>query len=297
MDVTAFIDRELAVVDYLFSVDKYEEAVPHLQNILQQNPVHPQALFFLALVYYGREQFEETRRLCVDALVNGFDKEGAYGVIAAAYEKEYRYPEAEEAYLQGLQANPNSAVLHADYARLMMVTGFWDKARALLNKAMELEPTNQNVINAMIDFSFAERDEKKQREAIQSLMENGSDEIKKIVKLSLYHHFKGDYKQAREYAVQAFLMDPANRNLLALVEGYDYALHPLFLPRRLIGKLGGGAVVFLAIFTVLVLLAALNLDVILAIVFYSFVALVLYNWMVAPVLYHLIARGKDPWTK
>lgn len=295
MEEQAMIDKELATVHYLFSVERYEDAEKSIQNVLRYNPMHAEALYLMAILQFSRDNYSEARELCREALRYGVNKENAYDFIANTYEKENKLEEAEEAYLAGLREAPLSADLHAEYGRLMMKTGFRDKARALIDKAVELDSTNQRVITIMLDYHLAEDNKGKQIEAIQNLMEYGDDEIKKLVKLAMFHEFNGEEKQAREHAVQAYLMDPTNKNLLAFVQRYDILLHPLFLPRRLIEKLGGGAVVFLGVLVILLLLAALDLGPILEVLFYSSIALVIYNWIAAPLLYNWFVKGKDKW--
>ncbi|ALC89205.1 hypothetical protein AM500_04945 [Bacillus sp. FJAT-18017] len=280
-----------AVISHYFTIGRFEAAAPLIQNLLRQDPENATALYQMAVVQMSRENFKEARRLCREALRFGYDEVIGYHFIGSAYQHEGKLPEAEEAYLAALEKDPLDGDLIASYGGLMLEAGQDTKAFALLERARELEPYSQKVNQLLLDFYFAKDDKSMQREFIRNVMETSADEVQNLTNMAMFHVLKGDLKEARECYRQAFLLNPEDRNILALLEYYDTVTHPLFAPHRLMGKIGGPAVAWLTFIIISILLTELYLPTLFAIFVVFYVLFCISTW-ITPLFYKWFVKGR-----
>ncbi|MFC4409552.1 tetratricopeptide repeat protein [Chungangia koreensis] len=294
MEVPNLLETEISLADHYLEMKRLPEAEIHIINALQLDPSHPEALYTMACILHAKDDYMEARKLCEQALKNGYDQGACYYLIGSTYEEEKNYTEAESAYLKFLKNEPDSGFAHAVYGSIMLTVGQKEKAFALLEEAMRLDPENERVTQEMLHYAFATSDKKNQQVLLQNLMENGSSEIRKLVNLAVYHQLKDENKIAKEYFVQAYLMDPSNEKLLQILEDHDRSTHPIFFYEGPMMKIGGPIVIWLSFIVLLFLFKTLNLVVPLAIVVCVYLAFVVYTWLSA-VLYKVFVKGK--WLK
>lgn len=280
-----------AVIAHYFSIGRFEAAAPLIEKCLRQNPQNATAFYQMAVVEFSRGHFQESRELCREALRFGYDETTGYHFIGSAYQHEGKFTEAEEAYLAGLEKNPLDGDLIASYGGLMLEAGHDKKAFALLERARELEPNSEKVNQLLLDFYFAKGDKSMQLEYIRNVMETSADEVQNLTNMAMFHVLKGDLKEARECYRQAFLLNPEDRNILALLEYYDTVSHPLFAPHRLMGKIGGPAVAWLGFIVISILLVELNLPTLLTIFVVAYVFFALSTW-ITPLFYKWFVKGR-----
>ncbi|WP_043931136.1 tetratricopeptide repeat protein [Bacillus sp. EB01] len=280
-----------AVIAHYFRIGRYEAAAPLIENLLRQDPKNVTALYQMAVVELSRENFQEARELCREALRFGYNSIIGYHFLGVAYQQEGKLAEAEEAYLAALEKDPLDEELIASYGGLMLQAGLYEKAFALLDRARELEPYSEKVNQLLLDFYFAKDDKSMQREYIRNVMETSADEVQNLTNMAMFHVLKGELKEARECYRQAFLLNPEDRNILALLEYYDTVSHPLFAPHRLMGKIGGPAVAWLGFIVISILLVELNLPNLLAIFVVAYVFFAISTW-ITPLFYKWFVKGR-----
>lgn len=283
--------RQLNTIQHYFDMERYEEAVSYISSVLKADPTNAQALYCMAVVMLSRKKYSEARALCEDAIKYGIDEETGLYFLGITYQNEKKYKEAEIAYLRALHINPNSPKIHAAYGELMLLAGFDEKAIALLEEAYRLDPDNEEVNQILLDFFFAKSNKAKQFIQIQRIMETSSSEKQQLINLGLYHLLQDKPKEARKYYVQAFLMDPTNTSLLTTLETLDQATHALFLPHRIIDKIGGPAVLWIGYIVLLIALVNLGFETLTAISMILYLILVIYTWM-ASSIYKWFVKGK-----
>lgn len=291
MEVPNLLETEISLADHYLSIDRLPEAEIHIINALQLDPSHPEALYTMACILHVKKDYIETRKLCEQALKNGYDQGSCYYLIGSTYEEEKNYKEAESAYLKFLENYPESGVAHAVYGSLMLTVGQKEKAFALLEEAMRLDPENERVTQEMLHYYFATSDKKNQQLLLGNLMENGSNEIRKLVNLAVYHQLKDENKLAKEYFVQAYLIDPSNQQLLEILEDHDRNTHPIFFYEGPMMKIGGPIVIWLSFIALSFLFKTLNLLIPLIIVVCLYIPFAIYTW-ISPILYKVFVKGK-----
>jgi tetratricopeptide (TPR) repeat protein len=284
-------ENDAAVIQHYFNLGRYEAASPLIANLLSKDPENATALFQMAVVFMSRNDFPEARKLCREALRYGYDEITGYHFIGTNYQHEGKYREAEEAFLTGLEIDPLNGELIASYGRLMLAAGEDKKALALLEEARKLDPNSHRVNQFILDYYFAKSDTAKQQEYIRNVMETSSDEVLNLTNVAMYHTLTGEIKEARECYRQAFLLDPEDKNILALLSHYDSLTHPLFTPHRYIEKVGGPAVVWIAFMVIALLLKVFELNIPLIIFSGIYILFAIYSWM-APLFYRWFVKGR-----
>ncbi|MEH7356250.1 tetratricopeptide repeat protein [Neobacillus drentensis] len=284
-------ENDATVIQHYFNIGRYEAAAPIIENLLGQDPENATALFQMAVVEMSREDFSEAREFCREALRFGYNEVNGYHFIGSTFQHEGNYVEAEEAFLAALEKSPLDGELMASYGHLMLQAGHDKKALALLEQARELEPYSPRVNQFILDFYFAKADSKKQQKYIRNVMETSADEVQNLTNVALFHALKGEVKEARECYRQAFLVNPEDQNIVALLGQYDSLTHPLFAPHRLVDKIGGPAMVWIAFMVIALLLKAFELYIPLILFAGIYILFAIYTWT-APLLYKWFVKGR-----
>jgi Tfp pilus assembly protein PilF len=288
---TALIEKERSAAQYFFDINRYEDALIHIKNILNHHPFDAHGLFLMAVVYLSRNDYEQARETCQEALENGYDEVICFHFIGTIYLYEKNYPSSEQSFLAALQLEPENGEVLASYGYLMLITGFEEKALALLENAVRLEPESERVNQYILEYYFAKSDSEKQLTLIKNSMELANDEDTKLINLAVFHELRDEEKEAREYYRQAFLLNPTNEYLLEILTEYDRRTHLLFLPHRLMRKMGGPAVVwFIFIIGALSLQFARQYTALMTFTV-LYLLFVLYSWT-APLLYKWFGKGR-----
>lgn len=283
--------KELSAIEHFLEMDRYDEAIKHIETLLKMNPEDPTGHYYFAVVHLSKEQYEEARRYCENALKFGYDSEACFHLIGTTFREQKNYKEAEQAYLRALKTNPESAEVHASYGYLMLLTGFDDKALNLLEKALELDSTSPTVNQYILKYYFAKSDVKKQHQAIQQVMEDASSEVQKLVNLAVFHELQGDVKEARELYRQAFLLDPQNKDLLEVLEFVDESAHPIYAPHRAMNKIGGPGVVWVIVMAIIFITYYMSLYGVAIGFVIIYLLFCIYTWT-ASHLYRVFVRGR-----
>lgn len=188
--------------------------------------------------------------------------------------------------------NPESGEIHSSYGYMMLKAGFEEKALALLEAALRMDPSSERVNQYVLQYYFAKSAKQEQIHYIQKVMESGSTEMQKLLNLAMFHELKEEDKAAREYYRQAFLLDPTNEYLLYILDKYDKKTHPLFFPERIMKKLGGPAVIWVGFIVITLVLNFLKLYIPLVIFAGIYLVFCVYTWL-APLFYNLLVKGRN----
>ncbi|MEH7076546.1 tetratricopeptide repeat protein [Neobacillus drentensis] len=284
-------EKETRIIQHYFELDRYEEAVPSIEKLFTNDPLDPDAFYYMAVVHFSKCDYESARKMCEQALYNGFDSVPCYYLIGQAYEEEGNFQGAEEAYLSALELEPENGDILASYGYLMVKVGFEDKALQLLEEARRVAPSSERVNQLILQYYFAKSDQNQQLLYIQNVMESASSEIVVLVNLGFFHALKNEDKAAMEYFRQAFLQDPTNTDLLKILEEYNQLTHPLFFPQRVIKKAGGPAIIYTLFMVIAILLFFLKQYLVLLPFAAIYIVLCIYTW-ITPFFYKRFLNGK-----
>ncbi|MGE5577098.1 MAG: tetratricopeptide repeat protein [Syntrophothermus sp.] len=268
---------------------RFEQAGKKLEQMLADSPNDGHLLYLMAICLYGSDRNEEALASCTEALNNGFSVERCNLLLGRIYVGLKKYVEAEECFLTALRVNPRNAEAIATYGFLMLKTGHDRKAAQLMDEALRLDPDNETVLHYNFYRHLAADKRDEQLQILKRYLQTSDSEVRKLVKIGLSDWFRNDYKSARENFRQAYLLDPTNVDILSILQEVTRQSHILFLPHRLVAKIGGPVVLWMIFITLTVILVRLNLDSVTIAVMLIYLLYVIYSWM-APIVYKILVK-------
>lgn len=274
---------------HYLQIGRYEQAQVSLIRLIGVTPNNGELLYLMACCCYGLEKMEDALYYCSEALKNGFSPEDCNSLLGSIYIDLKRYVEAEECMLEALRLNPQNAALLAKYGYLMLTTGHEKKAKRLMAEALRIEPHDEEVLKYHFFYYLAKDNKTEQMEILHQNILYSSDEIRKLIYIGLADLFSKNYKSARENFRQAFLLDPTNELVLDLLSETEYNSSILFLPQRVIDKIGGPAVAWIAVMVLLFTLNKLKFDMGVVVLSIVWIVLCLYTW-VTPLIYKALNK-------
>lgn len=270
---------------YYYELGRYAQAKKRFMRVLANEPTDGTAMYFIASCAFHLEQTEEAEKYAREALRRVSNKEPTFALLGAICMEKKAYVEAEESLLQALAINGCNAGILAQYAYLMLKTGYEKKARQLLEEAHRLAPTDEAVLHYRYFFQRAYGEQSKQEQTLSQYMLIAGNDVDKLMKLGLSALDRQAYRGAREYFWQAYLLDPMNGQLVKVLKELDVLLHPVFWAKRLLLKTGGpaiwcGLLIALFIFAKLEWLAAAAVTGMISALFciYVWLSPIFYRW-------------------
>lgn len=270
------------VIEHYFNIGKYPQVIELINEELHDHIENSRLRYMLAYSNYAINKFDEAEEQFHEAMRLGFDEETIFYFLGHLYMETERWQEAEEAFLESLRLNPNNAETHAGYAVLMKQTGYRNKSKLLINKALELDPDNSYVLRRNFILQGVHGSKEQQILALEQYMNSADSEVAKLLHLGINASFRNNEKEAKEYYRQAFLLNPENQTLLAILEEMEITTHPLLAPNRFIERLGGPSIIWLVGIGLTFLLLALGFDSIAMLFLKCYVIFALYTWISVP---------------
>lgn len=143
-------------LEHLVELRRWADARRVLRGALQETPDDPELHAAAARVELGAGRLDEAERSADAALALAPENRRARVVRFAVLRRQDRHAEAEEAILDLLREDPTSAGLLALYAWLMVETLHLEKARALVDEALRLDPSDPTAGNLDAILSIIE---------------------------------------------------------------------------------------------------------------------------------------------
>ncbi|MEJ8544518.1 tetratricopeptide repeat protein [Brevibacillus borstelensis] len=274
---------------HLYQMGRYEQAKEKFMPFLARSQEDGQLLFFVAYCSFKLDQLDEAETFAREALRVGYFGEEVYSLLGIICKAKGAYAEAEEFFLTGLSHNPQDGDLLAQYAYLMLVTGYEEKAKLLMAEAMRIDPESEVVLHYHYHFLRAYDEVEAQQETIRKYNEIAGSDVDKLLKMGLAALDRGHYREARECYRQAYLMDPGNKQLLQAIEEIDEIIHPVFLPNRLLHKTGGPVIWWICFIGALFLCSRLDWNTAGEILAMVYIPFCIYTW-VSPLIYRGVRK-------
>ncbi|MBO9128236.1 tetratricopeptide repeat protein [Bacillus sp. 165] len=145
------VSINLRLAESLSSIGKWEEAIVHYEEGLQQHEdLH--SMFGYAFTLYQAGLYQ--RAIPVFTKVKELDYEygGIYRYLAKCYEEEGMLEESCEALKEGLKVNEFSPELYSSLAKIYMKTGRVEEAEDTLRQAAAIDPSNLEVVLGLIQL-------------------------------------------------------------------------------------------------------------------------------------------------
>lgn len=267
---------------YYYELGRYGKAKARFLQALANQPADGMTMYFIASCAFHLEETEEAEKYVRKSMQHVSNSELTHALLGAICMEQHAYEEAEENLLAVLSMNPHNAGIMAQYAYLMLKTGYEEKARKLLEEALRLEPGDETVLHYLYFFQRAYDEQTGQ--TMSDYMQIAGRDVDKLMKLGLSALDREAYHEARECFAQAFLLDPTNGQLLQVLEEVDMLLHPVYWPNRLLLKTGGSAIWRISLLMCLLVLIELGYDAAAVVVGIVCILFFVYTWF-SPYLY------------
>lgn len=150
----------VARIAHLIDVERWDDARRTLGEALRLAPDDVELLYLAARVESGDGKLDEAERLTDAVLARSPSHEATRELRFGLLCKRRRYAEAEAVILERLRESPEEARLFVAYARLMFTTLHLEKARALTDEALRLEPGSApaRLLDALLSVVEGRRD-------------------------------------------------------------------------------------------------------------------------------------------
>lgn len=274
---------------HYYELGRYEQALPKIDQLLAINPYDNDVLFMRAGALSSFERYDEAIDCCRQALANGYSAVDGNYILGNVLMETGRYIETEECFLEALRINPERADILADYGELMLKTGHNKKAKALIEQALSIDPNDETVLLVHFYYRLAMHNRTAQAEALKRYMQTADSDVSKLALIGLMEYNNGNSKAARESFRQVYLLDPANKDILSLLEDLEKEGSIFYWPQRVIKKVGGPAVFWIGIIVLFFGLRALGFPkaaFITAVIYFIFCV---YTWIM-PFIYKGIKK-------
>ncbi len=272
------------LIEHYFEIGKYAQTIELIHGVLDEHLENSRLWYILGYSHYAMGDYNRAELQLKEALNLGFCEESIFHHLGYIYMKKEHWKEAEEAFLEALRANPDSAVNHASYAVLMKKMGHRKKAKQLITKAREMDPENSIVLRNYFILEEINSPKKQRVLALEQYMNSSDSELSKLLHLGIHAAFHNKEKEAQEYFRQAFLLNPEDKELYELLEESELSVHPLLAPNRLIEHVGGTAVIWLMGVVIYFSLLGLGFNTAAVLFIKCYIALALYTWISLPLV-------------
>ena len=286
-DYEEYEESSFEVIEHYFYISKYPQVIELINEKLHNNIENSWLWYMLGYSNYAMYEYDKAEEQFHEAMRLGYDEGIIFDLLGHLYMETQRWKEAEEAFLEALRINPNGAETHAGYAALMKRTGHREKAKLLINKALELDPENSYVLRRNLILEGMNRNKEQQILALEQYMNSADSESTKLLILGKNATLRNNKKEAKEYYRQAFLINPEDQTLLSILKEMEITTHPLLAPNRFIERLGGPAIIWLIGIGLTFLLLALGFDSLAMVFIQCCVVLTLYTWISVPLVKRL----------
>ena len=193
----------LEIADLYYKIHNEERALSYIEQILDKNPEHIEALKLLEQVFTDKNALPEAEQTakniyCISHNINDLIR------IFKLLNMQGKYDEIFEYNIE----TPNSLV-YLEQAKALYNKKELEKSEELLFKALELEPDNQDILLTLGQVYYAQNKKDKCIELLNKLSEdNENPELLNFC--GAVESYQGNFKAARNFVLSAIKLNPKN---------------------------------------------------------------------------------------
>ncbi|BBK76130.1 MULTISPECIES: tetratricopeptide repeat protein [Clostridium] len=274
---------------HYYKICRYEQAINKLDESMAIKPNDNYTLYKKASCLFYLNKYNEAEEYCREALNYGFSICECNYLLGLIFMHTNQYIKAEECFLESLRENPHRADIIATYGYLMLDTGNYRKSDKLMKEALRIDSQNETVLHYRFYYYLVKNKSEDQVKILQEYLQVADSEVSKFIKIGMVEFYCGNYKGARENFKQAFLLDPTDENILTILQSAEKGANILFLPQRIIDKLGGPVMIWIAMIITVLVLQELNLSNVVLLVSIFYIGICVYTWII-PYIYKFITK-------
>ncbi len=193
----------LEIADVYYKMHDEERALSYIEQILDNNPEHIEALKLLKVIFINKNALAEAEQTakniyCISHSINDLAE------IFKLLNKQGKFDEIFEYKFE----NPNGAI-YLEQAKALYCKREFDKAEALLKKGIAENPENQDMLLVLGQVYYAQNKKDLCVELINKLSEdNENAELMNFC--GLIEAYQGNYKAACSNILKAVKLEPRN---------------------------------------------------------------------------------------
>lgn len=187
----------------IYYVEKeYDKAVIEYKKILEIDPEHKDAHYWLGLLYFGKNMVKEAEDEFKKHITVNPESAETLFELGGIYYKQNRLKEAEEAWKQSLEINPEIPMAHNNLGFLYMNKKMIREAEMEFRKELAINPKCDR---ALFNLGLIYRnygDSQKAVELWKQAIQVNPDNLQAYEHLSIYYSGIKDFNQAKYYIYQ-----------------------------------------------------------------------------------------------
>ncbi len=276
---------------HYYSLGRFRQVIEIINDGLSLNPQEAGLYYIKANCCYQLEQYEEAQDCCEQALRLKHSPCDCYFLMGKIALETGKHVISEELLLKALELEPNRADVISVYGILMLKTGHDKRALLLIEEALKIDPDNATANQVKFMYYLIKNKKEPLTASLRKCLQVGVNEKSKLYQIGVMELNKKKYKAARESFRQAFLLDPMDEELLDILHNLDRETSLLFLPQRIIQKLGGPIVIWIAAIASIYILRGLHFYTAMIAFSLFYAILCIYTW-ISPLIYKVISKYK-----
>jgi tetratricopeptide (TPR) repeat protein len=240
----------LAQVARLLEVGRPKDAERLLGPHLAAHPTDAKALVSAARIRRELGDLDGTAYFLSSALSHDPDDFGALMGLFMLQRKRRQFADAEQTVLSLLCQQPESGSLYMLYAGLMMDTMLIEKARALLDEAMRLDPATKGAWTYDVLLLNIEGRKTVSRDRLTTLLAESPDSHTVLLMTMAALSRTARKREALRIAQALLRQNPADRVVLDMCIALGVETHPMMLPLWPLTRYGWPASVSIWVLTI-----------------------------------------------
>lgn len=286
-------DRYL-MLERLLEVRRYREAERVLAEAMVAEPDNPENHYYAARLAHEQEQWADAREELELLLRREPDHAPGRELLVHVAIAQKAYAEAEEVVTDLIRERPREPQYFAQYAYVMLLTLHLDRARALVDEALRLDPEHRfaGVLDVVISLIHGEKAAATDR--LQALVRHDPEalHVSHTILMMLVNEHR--YGPAFEMAREILRARPDSEDALRLTIELKAASHWLAWPARVVQPLGwaGSGLLWIGMVALISVLARTGHAEWSTVVGVVWVVYAIYTWVQQPLLRRYFAwRG------
>ena len=286
------LDEAIAELELLADRRRLVSVRDVLSRALPLYPDSVSLLRYSAWVDWMEDQLDDALRTVEQILAIEPDDYGARRLQADILREKQQFAAAEQTILSLLAEYPEDADSYALYGQIMLETFHVEKAEALANEALRIEPGHVAAMNVHVLCAFIDSPGDEQKRRLQKFLVEHPDHVVAAIRLAQMLIDQGRHQEAYELVCELVRAQPDDQGLVEFANSLRQVTHWSLWPLRPMQKWGWGASVAIWFAAVGLfqsnILAATPLGPYENAIALGFFAYVIYSWIWPPILARLL---------